>query len=45
MAKCNYCGRESDSHEVKQVGGYYILECCTDCETEILSDQEKQEVE
>lgn len=43
MARCNYCGRESEAHEIKVVGGYEILECCTDCETEILSDQNKDE--
>lgn len=31
MAKCNYCGRESDSHEVKQVGGYYITLWILNC--------------
>lgn len=42
MAKCNYCGRESESHEIKHVGGYEILECCTDCEAEIVADESEE---
>lgn len=38
MNKCTFCGRESESHDTKHVGGYTILECCTDCETEIIND-------
>jgi hypothetical protein len=38
MNKCTFCGRESDIHDTKTVGGYTILECCTDCEAEIESD-------
>lgn len=38
MNKCTYCGRESD-HDTKFIGGYEILECCTDCETEILLEE------
>lgn len=43
MAKCNFCGRESDCHDLKECCGYYILECCTDCEAELLADAEQQE--
>lgn len=39
MEKCTFCGRESDSHKTKSVGGYQILECCTDCEHEIENDE------
>ncbi|MDA1521395.1 hypothetical protein PDJ84_25985 [Bacillus cereus] len=35
-----FCGRESDSHDTKFVGGYQILTCCTDYEEEIPQDQE-----
>lgn len=35
MNKCTFCGRKS-THRTKSVGGYEILECCTDCEDEIL---------
>lgn len=34
MNKCTFCGREDDQ-DTKVVGGYEILECCTDCEVEI----------
>jgi ribosome-binding protein aMBF1 (putative translation factor) len=40
MNKCTFCGRESDFHDTKIVGGYPILTCCTDCEEEIPQDQE-----
>jgi hypothetical protein len=41
MNKGTFCGRESDFHDdTKIVGGYQILTCCTDCEEEILQDQE-----
>ncbi|EEL25198.1 hypothetical protein bcere0018_58300 [Bacillus cereus Rock1-15] len=40
MNKCTFCGRESDFHDTKIVGGYQILTCCTDCEEEIPQDQE-----
>jgi hypothetical protein len=36
MNKCTFCGRESNCHDTREVGGYTILECCTDCEGEIL---------
>ncbi|MFA6105915.1 MAG: hypothetical protein WC725_05000 [Patescibacteria group bacterium] len=39
MNKCTFCGRESESHKTKFVGGHGILECCTDCEAEILEGQ------
>ncbi len=42
MAKCTYCGREGNS-KTKFVGGYEILECCTDCEWEIENDQREPE--
>lgn len=38
MAKCTFCGREADQ-KARFVGGYEILECCTDCEDEILEEQ------
>lgn len=34
MNKCTYCGRTSNC-KTKFIGGYEILECCTDCEAEI----------
>lgn len=34
--KCTFCGRE-DTCGTKMVGGYTILEVCTDCEDEILT--------
>lgn len=34
MNKCTFCGREDDQ-PTRVVGGYEILECCTDCEGEI----------
>ncbi|MDA2637481.1 hypothetical protein PDQ79_23570 [Bacillus cereus] len=43
MNKCTFCGRESDFHDTKIVGGYEILTCCTDCEEEIYCDQDDQE--
>lgn len=36
MNKCTYCGREADFGNTKFVGGYEILECCPDCEEEII---------
>ncbi|BCC15097.1 hypothetical protein BC30048_p2003 (plasmid) [Bacillus cereus] len=48
MNKCTFCGRESNCHDTREVGGYTILECCTDCEGEILEqellEQEQQEI-
>ena len=38
MVKCEFCGRENEDSRTKNVGGYTILECCTDCEVEILKD-------
>lgn len=41
MEKCTFCGREgSDSNKTKVVGGYIILDVCTDCEEEILTGKE-----
>ncbi|MFE8703961.1 hypothetical protein ACFYKX_25645 [Cytobacillus sp. FJAT-54145] len=40
MNKCTFCGRNSDCHNTKFVGGYQILECCTDCEEAIEFEQE-----
>lgn len=37
MNKCTFCGREADQ-EVQYIGGYTILESCTDCEEEIMND-------
>lgn len=37
MNKCTYCGREGEE-KTKEVRGYTILECCTDCEKEIKAD-------
>lgn len=34
MNKCTFCGREGD-YPTKNVGGYEILECCSDCERDI----------
>ncbi|MCQ4924872.1 hypothetical protein NE686_17350 [Tissierella carlieri] len=34
MSKCTFCGREEDEKTVF-VGGYEILESCTDCKEEI----------
>ncbi|UUV46131.1 hypothetical protein [Bacillus phage vB_BanS-Thrax1] len=42
MEKCQFCGREDDAHKTKNVGGYEILECCTDCEAEILGENEDE---
>lgn len=38
MNKCTFCGREGE-FSTKNVGGYEILECCSDCEREIKEDQ------
>ncbi|PFJ23909.1 hypothetical protein [Bacillus cereus] len=35
--RCTFCGEKSDSHDTKVVCGYIILDCCTDCEEEILN--------
>ena len=43
MAKCTFCGRESDSHELKECCGYQILECCTDCEAELKASEAERE--
>jgi hypothetical protein len=40
--KCLFCGRES-TDKIKFVCGYEILECCTDCEDEILKGQKENE--
>lgn len=37
MNKCTFCSREADE-KTKFVGGYEILECCTDCEEEITEE-------
>lgn len=42
MNKCTYCSREGD-FDTKTVGGYTILDCCTDCEDEI-QDKESGEL-
>ncbi len=39
MNKCTFCGRE-DQSKTKNVGGYEILECCSDCEAEITQGEE-----
>ena len=36
MNKCTFCGREAIDN-TRYVGGYEILDCCTDCEDEILN--------
>lgn len=38
MAKCTFCGREVEAKKI-YVGGYEILEDCTDCESEILEEE------
>lgn len=38
MAKCTFCGKEGEA-KTKHVGGYEILESCTDCESEILEEE------
>lgn len=38
MAKCTFCSREGEE-KTKHVGGYEILECCTDCKDEILGEE------
>jgi hypothetical protein len=43
MNRCTFCGTTSDFFDTKFVGGYEILECCHDCEDEILEDQEEFE--
>lgn len=43
MAKCTFCGRESEHHNLKVCCGYKILECCTDCEAELLSNAAEDE--
>lgn len=40
MEQCTFCGRESETENTKHVGGYTILDHCTDCEAEILEDKE-----
>lgn len=40
MNRCTFCGREDDTHNTKYVNGYEILECCTDCEAEIINEDE-----
>jgi hypothetical protein len=47
IKKCTFCGREgSEGDNTKVVGGYTILDSCTDCEKEIfdneLADLEKE---
>jgi hypothetical protein len=42
MNKCTFCGCESEFFGTKVVGGYTILECCNDCEREILEGQEEE---
>lgn len=39
MNKCTFCGRESSVYNIKHVEGYAILECCTDCEKDILREK------
>lgn len=38
MNKCTFCGREGE-WKTKNVGGYEILEVCSDCEVEILEGE------
>lgn len=42
MNRCTYCGREANSN-TEQVGGYTILEVCTDCKDEILEGQQDEQ--
>lgn len=41
MNKCTYCGRTGDFN-TKNVGGYEILECCSDCERDIKGEMEEE---
>ncbi|WP_324655086.1 hypothetical protein [Bacillus paranthracis] len=41
--KCTFCGK-TDTCDTKNVGGYEVLESCTDCEKEILEGNEEDEV-
>lgn len=34
MNTCTFCGR-TETFDTKEVNGYTILECCTDCEHEL----------
>lgn len=46
IKKCTFCGREgSEGDSTKVVGGYTILDSCTDCEKEILADNNKSDLE
>lgn len=36
--KCTFRGRKCNFNKTKNVGGYEILTCCTDCEGEIESN-------
>lgn len=38
MNKCTFCGREAEA-DTREVGGYTILDVCTDCEFEIQREQ------
>jgi len=40
MERCTFCGRESETANTMVVGGYTILDHCTDCEREILENDE-----
>ena len=35
--KCTFCGRTAEE-KTKYIGGYEILECCTDCEDELSTE-------
>lgn len=46
IKKCTFCGREgSEGDNTKVVGGYTILDSCTDCEKEILADTSQEDLE
>lgn len=46
IKKCTFCGREgSEGDNTKVVGGYTILDSCTDCEKEILADTSQADLE
>lgn len=42
MERCTFCGRESESARTITVGGYTILEHCTDCEREVKCNAEDE---
>lgn len=38
LNQCTFCGRKSNIHDLKNVKGYQVLTCCSDCEDELNSE-------